>query len=597
MTVVVDPRCEQRLATGPRHRRKVPGIRRRWLPWAVMGVWALFCVAQLALAYSHVRRGVEEATSARRAVESEGFDGGRAQARMNQARRSFDRAHRHSSASVLMPLRVVPVLGRQLRSFSDLTGAASRIAGVAAESAEAVDGILPSAPASGPDRVAMLRGLADRAASAEAALGQVRMGTRNGLVEPLRRRRDVLENELASSRATLRTAAEGLAGVATVLEGPRRYLLVATNNAEMRAGSGMFLSIGTIETAGGSMGTQPLRPTGDLTLQGPGVTVDGDLAARWGWLQPGREWRNLATTPRFDVTAPLAAQMWERLTGVKVDGVLALDVPLLAAILGATGPVTVGDTVVSEATVLDRLLRDQYQGLDVHDTQATRREELGAIAAGVVGALERGDFSPGRLVSGLARAGRGRHLLAWSSNPADQRTWESTGVAGSLGPTSLAVNVLNRGGNKLDPFLDVGVGLEVRPAFGSTEVTVRLTVANHTPMGQSPYIAGPHPDSGVGEGDYLGIAAISLPGVATDLALDGDREPIARGADGPTQVVAVPLLLSRGQETTVTVQFRLPGSQTSVEVVPSARVPAVRWQAGESRWNDDAPRVVSWRWE
>jgi hypothetical protein len=246
---------------------------------------------------------------------------------------------------------------------------------------------------------------------------------------------------------------------------------------------------------------------------------------------------------------------------------------------------------------LEDLLRRQYQGLDVHDPQAARRERLGAIANAVVEALERGDYSPGPLVAGLARASRGRHLLAWSSNPGDERTWEKTGVAGSLSPRSLAVSLLNRGGNKLDPFLEAEAALDLHPVADSTHVTVRLKVANRTPEGLSQYIAGPFPGSGVGEGEYLGIVAINLPGAATDIVLDGAGPLVAGGADGPTQVLAAPLRLARQQDTTVTVQFRLPPAQTSIEVVPSARVPAIRWQSGRNRWKDHAPQVVGWRWE
>lgn len=395
----------------------------------------------------------------------------------------------------------------------------------------------------------------------------------------------------------MRTAAVGLDGVAGVLQGPRHYLLAVANNAEMRAGSGMFLSIGTIQTAEGSVQLGPLRPAGELTLPGSGVTVDGELDALWGWLKPGREWRNLATTPRFDVTAPLAVRMWEGLTGERLDGVLALDVASFEAILGATGPLRVGDGVVSETTVADRILRDQYYGLDVHDPQAERRDELGAMATAVVAALENGDYSPWRLATGLARASQGRHILAWSADPGDQRTWETVGVAGSLEERSLAVNLLNRGGNKLDPFLDVAATLELQRSSNDTDVTVRVKVANNAPGGLSPYIAGPHPQTELAEGDYLGILAVNVPGRAVNVTIEGTGAPISSGGDGPTQVVAVSLLLSRGQETTVTVQFRLQASQGRVSVVPSARMPAMRWEAGEHRWHDDAPKVVSWRWE
>ena len=573
------------------------GRRRRRLVLLLIAGWALFCAGQLALAYRDARHGLQATASARREIAGGGIDENQAAVRLEGASRSFDRARRRSSSPAVLPLRVVPVLGRQLSSFHQLASVAAHITNTAAIGAEQVGAALGDALPAGDHRVPVLRLLADRATSVDGALGELRFPAGDGLIAPLRRRWAQLEETVASTRASLRTAAEGLDGVADVLEGPRRYLLLAANNGEMRAGSGMFLSVGTIEIGRGSVKVGTLRPSGELTLPGSGVSVDGDLGARWGQLQPGREWRNLATTPRFDATAPLAVRMWESLTGEQVDGAMVLDVPLLQAVLAATGPVAVGNEMVTEADVVDRLLHDQYQGVDFDDVQAARREQLGAMAAAVVAALERGEYSPGRLAAGVAKASRGRHLLAWSAHAGDQRTWETAGVSGSLRPTSLAVNILNRGGNKLDPFLQVEAELDLHPVFDGTGVTVRAKVANHAPTGQSPYITGPHPQSGVNEGDYLGIIAVNVPEAATDLAVDGTPALVATGADGPTHMVAANLLIPRGGETTLTVRFRLPASETLIEVVPSARVPPIRWEAGAQRWMDDAPKVVTWRWE
>lgn len=586
------------LASGRRDHGSQPGTprRRSRLALLVVGGWALFCSLQVALSYRDARGGMHEALSARRDMASDGLNADLAHVRLEKARRMLHEAHRRAASPVLAPLRVVPVIGRQLRSFADLTAAGSRVADVASTSAEAVGTLVGASVPTGADRPATLRLLGEQAVSAETALGGIDLGERDGLVAPLRRRWAALEHDVALTRVTLRRAAEALHGVANVLQGPRRYLLLSANNAEMRAGSGMFLSIGTIQTTEGSVRVGPLRPSGELTLPGAGVPVHGDLAARWDWLKPGREWRNLATTPRFDVTAPLAVRMWESLTGEKLDGALALDVPFLAAILSATGPVALGDGVIEETTVVRRLLRDQYLGLDVHDPQAERREELGAMATAVVGALEKGNYSPLALATALASASRGRHVLAWSANAGDQRIWERAGIDGSLGRGSLAVSILNRGGNKLDPFLAMEAGLDLRPVPNGTEVTVRVKVANQAPTGLSPYISGPHPRGGIGEGDYLGIIAVNIPGAATDIAVDGAGTLSSSGVDGPTQVVAAPLRLSRGQETSVTVHFRLPPSERSLQVVPSARVPAVPWESGPHRWHDDRPKVVSWRW-
>ncbi len=73
------------------------------------------------------------------------------------------------------------------------------------------------------------------------------------------------------------------------------------------------------------------------------------------------------------------------------------------------------------------------------------------------------------------------------------------------------VSMLNRGGNKLDQFLQVGADLTFQPAGPDAEVTLRIALANLTPEGEPTYVAGPEPSSGVGEGVHLGILAVTLP--------------------------------------------------------------------------------------
>lgn len=573
-----------------------PARSRRRLPsplLALAGAWAVVCAGLLILSYCDARAGARQVAGARNLIGSGQMAA--AVPRLQNARTHFQRAHAAVSSLPLLPLRKLPVLGRQLESFAALTGAGSRVSAIAATTSATAADELRLEHHRAEERPKTLRRLAELAASAERELGQVPLNRRAHLVPPVARQWTILERDVAAARSGLISASEGLAGMASILEGPRRYLILGANNAEMRAGSGMFLSVGTVDIAGGSLRLGALRPTGDLTLPAPGVNVDGDLAGRWGWLQPGREWRNLGTTPRFDVTAPVAVRMWESATGEKVDGALALDVPALERLLAVTGPVKVGDEVVSTGNVSSRLLRDQYRDLSYDDAQSPRREELGRIAGAVVEALDQGDYPLPRLGLELSKSARGRHVLAWSAHEADRRTWEAAGITGSLLPSSLVVSVLNRGGNKLDPFLEMAGGIAVRPEAGGTAVTVSMNIANRAPDGLPAYVAGPHPGTGLKEGDYLGIVAVQLPGASTDVAVEGDPRPVAQGRDGPSQVVAVPVMLPRGTATTVAVHFRLPPEQTSIDVVPSARFPAVEWQAGEQRWRDDTSRVVSWR--
>src|SRR5207302_706399 len=81
--------------------------------------------------------------------------------------------------------------------------------------------------------------------------------------------------------------------VVGLLTGPRTYLVFAANNAEMRAGSGMFLSVGQFITRDGSVRLTGMGTVNDVAIPPGAVPLQGDLAGRWGWLKPQNDWRNL----------------------------------------------------------------------------------------------------------------------------------------------------------------------------------------------------------------------------------------------------------------------------------------------------------------
>ena len=71
---------------------------------------------------------------------------------------------------------------------------------------------------------------------------------------------------------------------------------------------------------------------------------------------------------------------------------------------------------------------------------------------------------------------------------------------------------------------------------------------------------------------------------------------MAAGPDQTTRVVAGKMPLLRGQAGTYTVRFTMPKGYEHLQVVPSARYPAIGYTAGGEKWSDDGPhtrRVVT----
>jgi hypothetical protein len=356
----------------------------------------------------------------------------------------------------------------------------------------------------------------------------------------------------------------------------------------------MFLDAGVLETHDGSLVLSPFRPAEDLMLPPGAVPLEGDLAARWGWLKPNEEWRNLGVSARFDVTAPLAAAMWQATGGGPVDGVLAVDPVALRAILAAVGDVDVDGRTVGAGNVVDRILHQQYVDHAADPRQNSRREDLGSIAGAVMRALDTRTWKADRLGKELAGAARGRHLLAWSAQPAEQAGWTAAGIDGSLRADSVMVSVLNRAGNKLDQFLLVDADLELRRTGAVTEGELRLTLRNSTPAGEPPYVTGPSPGSGVDAGVYLGLVTVNLPGSAQNGRIDGRNDLAVAGADGPTRVISALWQASAGEEATIVVRFRLPYKGGSLRIEPTARVPGVAWSSAGRHWDDGSAKTVTW---
>ena len=559
-----------------------------------MLVWLGLAGLSLLAAHRDVRAGLRSIESARRGADVSAVVEGRLLPELRVARARFGGAHERVSGLLLAPVRVLPVVGRQIRSVRALSGAA---AGVSDTAIAGMTEARPILAEPGRDNAALAstaRRLGDLAARADGELARLRLGPREGLLTPLADARNRLTLQLAELRDSLGKGGTAGTALADVLTGPRRYLLFAANNAEMRAGSGMFLSAGELETGPDGMRLTQVRSVTDIPVPPGSVPLEGDLADRWGWLAPNVEWRNLMTSPRFDAAAPLAAQMWVAAGNRPVDGVIALDPVALRGLLSATGAVDVDGRRIDEGNVEKYLLHDQYARFSAEDLSG-RRDDLGRVATAVFASLDAGSWSLPKLASGLASAGGGRHLLMWSAQPTEQAAWQALAVDGSLRPDSVLLSVISRTGNKLDQFLRVAADVVVRQAGDDSEVTLTVRLENRVPEGEPPYVVGAEPRSGVAERVYLGILAVNLPAGARDARFEGVESLAVAGGDGPSQVMGFQLTLEPGASQVAVARFRLPGHTGSFRIEPSARVPAIAWTMGDVSWSDYSVRLLAYR--
>jgi len=587
-----------------RHRLR-RSSRRRWIIVAVLVVvvaWTGVAAYRMVQARRNAQSGLDRLQAAQKQLDPAELIRGKGLGKLRAAQRDFAAASEAADSTFVTPFEILPVVGRQVRSVRALTSGASTVVDVGVHAMEQSTKELNVTATAGPQRVALLSRLGEIGSEAAASLRNVSTGPGEALIGPLATARDKFARQLHKAQRAMADVRDASAGIGQMALGPSKYLLLAANNAEMRSGSGMLLSAGVLTMQNGNFSLGPMTPVGDLQLFPGLVTPTGDFAARWGFDKPTEDWRFLAMSPQFDVTGSLAQQMWKARTGEDVDGVLALDPVALKALVKVSGPVVVGGKQIDADNIIHEILLQQYVDYAKDNPNADgdnpanrdRRERNGDIARAIVDQLDKVGWHISDLVDDLRTAARGRHVLFWSSKPEQQRAWKAAGVSGVLPRDGLMVSLDNRAGNKLDQFVPVTADITHHPVAGGSEVVVTIHAANFAPQGLPRYVAGPYTIPEFTEGEYRGIVSVNVPFVSRDVHLDGTKKIVAAGPDQTTRVVAGDIDLLRGQAGTYTVRFTVPKGYEHLQVLPSARYPAIGYSAGTKKWSDDGPRRVAW---
>ncbi|MGH9060936.1 MAG: DUF4012 domain-containing protein, partial [Acidimicrobiales bacterium] len=325
-------------------RRRLPRL--RWFMAAAVVLivaWLAWCALLTLRAVHQLQQGQAAVTQVRGEVSTADLADNRAAPALDRAAAQFTAAHRNLDSAWLVPLHVLPYAGRQLRAADALSGAATIVADAGRVALGQAHTLLQAPHQTPAQRTVVVGRLASTLSALRGRIDHLNLGPSNALVPALAQKRAVFVTDLAKVQSAVDRGAAAASAATDLLTGPHTYLVLTANNAEMRAGSGMFLEVGTLSTSQGQLTLGPFVSTNDLASPGvPLAPVTGDLAARWGYLNPSEEWRNLAASPQFGESASLAAAMWQAQKGQHVDGVISVDVAALKDLLGVTGPITAG---------------------------------------------------------------------------------------------------------------------------------------------------------------------------------------------------------------------------------------------------------------
>lgn len=553
-------------------------------------VWAGIAAVLLLRAQSSLEAGRAELDAVRNGATPATLLDPETGEALDRAAAAFDQARSSVRNPILTPLRMLPVTGRHVRAVDRLVSGSQGATDLARVAVDDLDDLRDAPLAGGPDRLAALDSLAAVVDRLRDGLDELEVGSGDALVGPLGEAVSELEAERVESIASLDRAVRVVESVRGVLAGPTDYLLLGANNAEMRAGSGMFLSAAPVGFADGAITLGDVRPSEELVLPAGAVADTGQVGANWPFLDAGRDFRSMGLTADFPQTGPIAAANWAQVPGGgAVAGVIVVDVDALRGLLQVVGPVEVDGVTYRADDVRGQLLREQYADFD---DQGARRDQVGAVARAVFARIEAGEFELDQLSSALIDAAVRRNLMVWSIDEATQQAWADAGVDGRLRDDSVSVAMLNRGAEKLDSYLDTEATMTSTPGpDGRVIMTVTYRITNGAPEFGPRYVIGPNID-GLEAGEHRGIVVANVPGGSTDVTIEGVEQTLL-ASDGPTEVVAGAIALERGESAEVEVQATLPEGVDQVRIEPSARISPTKWTAEGTSFEIDRRRTVT----
>lgn len=292
------------------------------------------------------------------------------------------------------------------------------------------------------------------------------------------------------------------------VDGPRTYLVIAPNSAELRAMGGFPGAMGTMVVDGGklSMGefhnvSQVKRyRTEEEAVVAPAITDEERVifGTRLSWI-PG----DASFDPDFPRFSGLMREHWATNGHGDVDGVVAMDPVFLQEVLKLTGGVTTseGDTV--DGTNAARyLLHDVYNMHEKNAEQDAIFTEVAELAFDKVVA-DLGKVKPGDLLQVIGKGVAEGRLKLWMVDAAQEElAWKlgcDGGVSADEAHPALGVYFNDATYSKIAWYLSSStqVGAPTRNQDGSYSYTVTTTVRNNITKNaadsDSRYITGVNP--------------------------------------------------------------------------------------------------------
>lgn len=579
-----------RIRVSRRGRRRRRRIRRvLWLGVSILTLGFTWLLVTGLLARSQLDEAGAQARQLRIQVAAGDLTGAQTSAAALQMH--AHRAHRLTTGPAWASAAVVPIAGTPAQVMRGLTSGLDNLGQHALPQLVAASRHLDPAALRRPDGSVNVSEVEDAAPALDSANRTV--DTVNGAITALpsswlppinTARADVLR-QLGSLRQTTGSAAltgrllPGMLGAET----PQRYFVAFQNEAEARGTGGLPGAFAILEATRGKLSFT--RFESDQALNHS--STDVDFGAAYHQLYDGAGtttmYGNSNLSPHFPYAAQIWVAMWQKATGQRLDGAIAVDPTALSFLLQVTGPAILADgSQVSAGNIVALTQSTVYAKFPggVAENPARRRYLL-ELARTVSEKILDVHADTTALIRAVGKAAGQRRVLVWSANSAVQSQLLRTSVSGSVPMTAapyVGLSIDNDGGNKLDYYLDRDLTWQRTGCGPTRQLSVRITLRNNAPAsGLSSYVVGRSDKRSypVKPGDNrLMVSYIATTGALLEsVNVDGRTTTAGIGTQSGHPVYTVDLELPRGTARTIDLRLTEPAGTAAPQVL---RQPLVR---------------------
>lgn len=388
----------------------------------------------------------------------------------------------------------------------------------------------------------------------------------------------------SSALAVVSTIGPALLGA----DGPRTYLVVVQNNAEIRATGGLPGSFLLLHARNGRIRLGGQQFGADLRIYHQPVLPLTDAERRLYGENLGTDVRDANLTPSFPRAAQLLRARMSHDFGREVDGVISVDPVTLSYLMRTTGPIDVAGRHLTDDNVVDVLLHDTYQRIDDVDEQDAF---FAQVAHKVFAVLTEGSGDEVGWLRQLGSAAAQRRVLLWSAHPEEQRVIEPSALSGDMvsgdGPDpDVGFYLDNAANGKMEYFLDLDAALESTgcAADGTQTLRARMSLQSDAPSDVSElgrWVTGP--------GTYTARGNIKVNlrvygprgGTITSLRANGEPLKVVGAEHDGHPVALVTVVLEPGDEVDIQATLRTAAGRRGDPTF--AWTPGIRTTRSETR--------------